>query len=147
MGPMLSCVVRKFKMVKVIDKLKAIDPTLKHIKLDKKHAEAFPNLLHVFKCHAQATDYMIQFFKDPVIESCVCKGCTNGLFKPIRMPRQVYDSSVMKFPMPMPIIKQVEVGDKSSDLHYLSFTDAQVSTSVHQQVPTIIRGDNFARCG
>jgi hypothetical protein len=32
----------------------------------------------------------------------------------------------MKFPMPMPIIKQVEVGDKSSDLHYLSFADAQV---------------------
>jgi len=41
------------------------------------------------------------------------------------MPRQVYDN-VMKFPMPMSIIKQLEVGDKSSDLHYLSFADAQV---------------------
>ncbi len=135
------------QMINMLRPLKSISPSLQHIKLDKKRAESFPDLVKILECHSHSTDCMIQFFKEPLIESCVCKGCTNGLFKPIRMPRQVYDSSVMKFPMPMPIIKQVEVGDKSSDLHYLSFTDAQVSTSVHQQVPTIIRGDNFARCG
>ncbi len=83
---MLSCVVRKFKMGKVLDKLKAIDPNLKHIKLDKKHAESSPDLLHVLKCHAQATDYMILFFKEPLVSNCTCEGCNNGLIKPVRMP-------------------------------------------------------------
>ncbi len=113
------------QMINVLRPLKSISPSLQHIKLDKKRAESCPELVKVLECHSQSTDYMIQFFKEPLIESCVCKGCTNGLFKPIRIPRHVYDN-VMKSPMPMPIIKQVEVGDKSSDLHYLSFADAQV---------------------
>jgi len=32
----------------------------------------------------------------------------------------------MEFPMPMPILTQVDVGDRSTDLRYLSFADAQV---------------------
>ncbi len=79
---------------------------------------------------------MIPFSKEPLIESSVCKGCTNGVFKPIRMTRQVYDN-VMKFPMPMPIIKQVEVRDKSSDLHYLSFADAQVLPFTNKFQPSL----------
>jgi hypothetical protein len=49
---MLSYVVWRFKMGKVLDMLKAIDPDIKHNKLDKKHAKAFPELLRVLKCHA-----------------------------------------------------------------------------------------------
>ena len=82
----MSCVVWKFKMDKVLDVLKAIDPDLKHIKLDKKHANAFPELLRVLKCHAQCTDYMIQFFKETLVSNCTCKGCNKGLFKPVPLP-------------------------------------------------------------
>ena len=39
--------------------------------------------------------------------------------------------------MPMPIIKQVEVGDKSLDLHYLSFADAQVLPFTNKLQPSL----------
>ena len=133
---MLSCVVRKFKMGKVLDKLKAIDPNLKHIKLDKKHGEAFPDLLHVLKCHAQATDYMIQFFKEPLVSNCTCEGCNKGLFKPVRMPRTIYDN-VMKFPMPMPIPKPASLSEITTDLHYLSFSDAQLLPFTNEHQPSL----------
>ena len=110
-------------MMKVLGPLKSINPTLQHIKLVKKRAKPFPELLKVLECHTQSTDYVIQFFKEPLIENCPCKGCNNGIFKPLRMPRQVYEQ-VMRFPMPMLILKQPEVGDSSVDLQYLSFEDA-----------------------
>ncbi len=47
---------------KVLAPLKKINPLLEHIKLDKKKAEAFPELLTVLKCHTQCSDFMIQFF-------------------------------------------------------------------------------------
>ena len=50
------------QMDKVLAPLKKISPLLKHIKLDKKKAEAFPELLTVLQCHTQCTDFMIQFF-------------------------------------------------------------------------------------
>jgi hypothetical protein len=46
-------------MDKVVDILKKMSPDLKHIKLDKKASERFPDLLKVLKCHTLSTDYMI----------------------------------------------------------------------------------------
>jgi len=87
--------------------LKRIFPSLKHIKLDKKRAELFPGLLKVLECHTKSTDYMIQFFKEPLVENCSCNGCNNRIIKPFRMPRSVYEK-VVEFPMFMPILKPIE---------------------------------------
>jgi len=123
-------------MIKMLRPLKSISPSLQHIKLDKKSAESFPEVVKVLECHAQSMDYIIEFFKEPLIESCACKGCTNDLFKPIRIPRQVYEK-LMKFSMPMPILKQIEVGDKSIDLQYPSFVDAQVLLLTNKFQPSL----------
>ncbi len=109
-------------MTKVIGHLKSIRPSLTHIKLDKKSAEAFPDLLQVSECHSQRCDYMIQFFKKPLVD-CICKACIDNLFKYVRMPRQIYER-VMEFPMPMPMLKPVGVSDKDSDVEYMCFADA-----------------------
>ena len=111
-------------MSKVLRSLQIISPSLEHIKLDKKRVEEFLELVQVLKGHSQNTDYMIQFFKEPVNKNCTCKGCTTGIIKLVRMPRVVYDK-VMELPMPMPILKQAELLDKEADLYYLSFAHAQ----------------------
>ena len=100
-------------MNKVLDPLKKIEPLLQHIKLDKKKAESFPDLLLVLKNHTQSTDFMIQFFKKPLVENCNCKACNESVFKPVRMPQPVYDK-VKQYPMPMPIPKPPVVGDTSA---------------------------------
>ncbi len=109
-------------MTKVIGHLKGICPSLTHIKLDKKYAEAFPDLLQVLEYHSQSCDYMIQFFKEPRVD-CTPKACINNRFKHVRMPRQVYER-FLAFPMPMPILKPIGVFDKEADVEYMSFTDA-----------------------
>ena len=111
-------------MMNVLRALKRVSPNLKHIKMDKKQAQGFPDLLHVLECHTRIIDYIIQFFKEPLIENCSCKGCKDGIIKGVRMPRTVYDK-VMELPMPMPIITPSELWDKSTDLEYLCFAEAQ----------------------
>ena len=92
--------------------------------MDKKRANSFPDMLKVMECDTQITDYMIQFFKKPLIENYKCNGCLNGLFKHVCMPRQVYEE-VMKYPMPMPILKPTTIGENVSDLQYISFVEAR----------------------
>ena len=116
--------------------MRRICPSLEHIKLDKKGAEAFPELLEVLKCHSQSTDYMIQFFKEPVVKNCSCKGCCDGLIKPVRMPRQVYDS-VMEFNMQMPIPKPISPFEKDSDVEYMSFADARKLPFTNEHQPSL----------
>ena len=61
------------QMNKVLDPLRLINPLLQHIKLDKKKADAFLELLEVLKCHTRSTEIMIQFFKHSIIkENCIC---------------------------------------------------------------------------
>ncbi len=110
--------------MEVVGTLKRVCPSLEHIKLDKKRAELFPDLLKVLECHSKSTDYMIQFFKEPLVQNCSCNGCNNRVIKPVRMPRSVYEK-VMEFPMPMPILKPIGLLDKASDVQYLSFADAK----------------------
>ena len=43
----------------------------------------------------------------------------------------------MRFPMPMPIPKPAEAGDGSTDLHYLSFTDAQRFAMTNEHQPSL----------
>jgi len=119
-------------MAKVVDTLKNISLDLTHIKLDKKQLEKFPELLKVLQCHAQSTEYIIQFFKDSLVSNS-CKGCMNVLFKPVRMSRSIYDNA-MAFPMPMLIPKHVDASESSTDLQYLSFKDAHMLpfTNEHQ---------------
>ena len=81
-------------MVQVLRNLKSICPSLLNIKLDKKKAEAFPDILQVLECHSRSTDYMIQVFKESLVENCCCKGCRNGVIKDLRMPRYVYDKVI-----------------------------------------------------
>ena len=111
-------------MIKVLGLLKSISPCLQHIELDKKRAKSCPDLLKMLECHTESTNYMIRFFKEPLIENFPCKECSNGLFKPMRMPRYVYEE-VQKLSMPMPIFKQPEIGDNTANLQYLSFEDAR----------------------
>ena len=85
-------------MDKVLEPLKGISPLLQHIKLDKKKAEAFPDLLKVLECHTQSADCMIQFFKEPLVDNCKCKGCTEGIIQHARMPRAVYQQVMHAVP-------------------------------------------------
>ena len=120
----------------VLSALKRVSPNRKHIKLDKKRAQGFPDLLNVLECHTRSIDYMIPFFKEPLIENCSCKGCTNGIIKVVRIPRTVYDK-VMELPMSMPVIKPSELWDKSTDLEYLSFTEAQRLPFTNKYQPSL----------
>jgi hypothetical protein len=113
-----------------------ISPSLKHIKLDKKQAEQFPELQQVLKCHSQSTDYMIQLFKKAVVKNCTCKACTPGIMKLARMSRAVYDK-VMELPMPMPILKPAGLLDKPEDLQYLSFADAHKLPFTNKYQPSL----------
>ena len=101
-------------MIELLGTLKSICPSLQNIKLDKKRAESFPDLLQVIECHSRSTDYMIRFFKEPVVKNCSCKGCSTGVIKVVRMPPWVYER-VMSLPMPMPIPKPAGIGDKDTD--------------------------------
>ena len=76
---------------KVLEPLRLINPLLQHIKLDKKKSEAFPELLEVLKCHTQSTEFMVQFFKHSIKENCMCKACSDGIIKQVRMPQSVYN--------------------------------------------------------
>jgi hypothetical protein len=123
-------------MIAPLAPLKSINPSLQHIKLNKKRAESFPDLLKVMECHTRSTDYMIQFFSEPLIENCACKGFSNGLFKPVRMPRQVYEE-VIKYPMPMPILKPIAIGENISYLQYLSFAEARQHPFTNKFKPSL----------
>ena len=113
--------------------LRRICPSLKHIKLDKKRAEEFPDLLQVLECHSQSCDYMIQFVKEPIIEDCNCKACIARLITHVRMAREVYER-VMDCHMPIPIPKPIGVGDKETNVEYMSFAEAHhlPFTNAHQ---------------
>ena len=68
------------------------------------------------------------------MSSCTCEACTKGLFKPLRMPRQECDN-VIEFPMPIP--KPTNVSELSTDLHYLSFTDAKRLPFTNEHQPAL----------
>ena len=101
-------------MIELLGTLKSICPSLQNIKLDKKRAESFPDLLQIFECHTRSTDYMIQFLKEPLVHNCSCKGCNDGLIKVVRMPPWVYER-VMSLSLPMPIPKHAGIDDKNTD--------------------------------
>ena len=91
-----------------------INPLLKRNKLDKKKAEAFLELLEVFRCHTQSTEFMINFFNHFVIkENGICKACSAGIVKQVvRVPQSV-NNEVEEFPMPMPTPKPVVLCSKT----------------------------------
>ena len=120
----------------VLQPIRAIIPSLQHIKLDKKKAEAFPELLKVLKCHTWSPEFMIQCFKEPLIGDCVCKACKEDLFKPVRMPRSIYNK-VKEFPMPMSIPKPEMVREESESLAYMSFDEAQVLPFTGEHQPSL----------
>ena len=123
-------------MVRVLTISKAICPSLLNIKLDKKKAEAFLDLLKVLECHSRSTDYMIQFFKKSSVESCSSHDCRNGGIKDVRMPLCVYDK-VMQYPMPMPIPKPILIGDQDIDVEYMSFADASILPFTNKHKPSL----------
>ena len=117
--------------------LRATNPSLQHIKLDKKKAdEAFSELLKVLKCHTRSTEFMMHFFKEPLIVDCVCKACKEDPFTPVRMPRSIYEK-VKEFPMPMPILRPKGVGEVSEILAYMSFDEAQVLPFTDEHQPSL----------
>ena len=109
----------------VLRPLSKISPLLQHIKLDKKKADSFPELLLDLQNHTQSTDFMVQFLKQPRVESCNCQACSDNVFKHVRMLESVYEK-VIQYPMPMPIPEPPTVGDTSEDMRYMSFADAKV---------------------
>ena len=82
-------------MDSVLRPLKKISPVLQHIKLDKKKADSFPELLLVLKNHTQSTDFMIQFLKQPRVENCNCQACSDNVFKHVHMPESVYVTAIV----------------------------------------------------
>jgi len=61
----------------ILDPLRLINPILKHIKLNKKKAEACLEVLVVLiKCHTQSKEFIIQLFKHSIIKkNCIRKAC------------------------------------------------------------------------
>jgi hypothetical protein len=116
-------------IVQMNDELKSlrdISPLLRHIKIGKKKAEAFLELLKVLKYHAWSTKLMINFFSNRASTiDCYCKACNEDIFKPLRMSRSVYDT-LKKFHMPIPIPKSMGVVEVHVIMAYMSFVEAQV---------------------
>jgi hypothetical protein len=113
------------QMQNVLAILQRIEPGLKEIKITRKEAHgAYPELMKVIKNHSRASDYMIQFVKEPLVKSpnrCDCKACELGLFKSLRMPREVYDKlHTNLFPLPIPGERD---GTPIGELRYLSLED------------------------
>jgi hypothetical protein len=112
-------------MQNVLAILQRIEPNLKEMKITRKEAAGtYPELMKVIKNHSRASDYMIQFVKEPLVTSpnvCDCKACSLGLFKSLRMPREAYDKvHTNLFPLPIPGVRN---GNLSDDLRYLSLDD------------------------
>ena len=68
-------------MNQVLRNLKIISPSLQNIKLDKKRAEVFPDLLQVLECHSTSCDYIIQFFKNHLIACLHLQGVHESLIQ------------------------------------------------------------------
>ena len=98
------------QMRKALMPLRGIDTRLDHIKLGKKKTEDFLKRLKVLQNHTQSTEFMIQFFKESLVNNCDYKAWTDALFKPVRVTRSVYDK-VKEFPMPISIPKPKRVGE------------------------------------
>ena len=112
-------------MKNVLEMLQRIEPNLKEIKITRKDAPgAYPQLMKVLKNHSRASDYMIQFVKEPLVLSpngCDCKACELGLFESLRMPREVYDKvHANLFPLPIP---EERSGTPGGDLRYCSLEE------------------------
>jgi hypothetical protein len=111
-------------MGRVLNPLRLINSLLQHTKLDKKKAGDFPELLEVVKYHTHSKEFTIQFFKHPIIpQDCICKACSGGILKLVRMPQSIYNK-VKEFPMPMLIPKARVLGD--TDCHYMPFAEPQL---------------------
>ncbi len=84
--------------------LQRIEASLKEIKITRKEVPgAYPELMKVLKNHSRASDYMIQFVKEPLVSSpndYDCKACELGLFESFRMPREAYDKLSTYQPFP-----------------------------------------------
>ena len=50
-----------------VEPVTAHQTLLQHIKLDKKEADDFPDLLEVLKGYTESTEFLIQFFEHPII--------------------------------------------------------------------------------
>ena len=112
-------------MKNVLEMLQRIEPSLKEIKITRKQAPgAYPELMKVLKNHSRASDYMIQFVKEPLVSSpngCDCKACELGLFESLRMPREAYDKvHANLFPLPIP---EERSGTPGGELRYRSLED------------------------
>eukprot|EP00873_Tetraselmis_striata_P042953 jgi/Tetstr1/463217/TSEL_008148.t1 len=70
-----------------------------------------PEVLKVLKRYFRSSYYMIQFFKQPLIDNCDCKACELQIFKPLRMSPSVYNKLHTTMAMPLPIPKTVLVPD------------------------------------
>jgi hypothetical protein len=59
------------------------------------------------------------------------------------MTRTVYDK-VMELPVPVSIIKPSKLWDKSTDLEYYSFAEAQRLPFTNKYPPSLLGANNFA---
>jgi hypothetical protein len=85
--------------------------------------------------HTQSTESVIPFFKESPIDDCDCKAYTDDLFKPVRMPRSVYDK-MKEFPMVMPIPKPTGLGEEFVNMVYMSFAEAHLLLFTGEQQPS-----------
>jgi len=80
---------------------------------------------------------MIQFFKHSInTEHCICKACSAGIIKQVRVPPSVYNK-VKDFSMPMPFPKSLVMGDV--DRHYMTFAEAQVLPFTGEHQPSLVK--------
>ena len=91
--------------------------------------------MKVIKNHSRASDYMIQFVKEPLVTSpnlCYCKAYKLGLNNSLRMSREAYDKlHTNLFPLPIPVERD---GAPIGELRYLSLEDTMklIFTDDHQ---------------
>jgi len=127
--------MRVVQIKAVLSVLQEIEPGLDELKITRKDAASkCPLLMKVLKNHTRSSDYMIQLVKSPLCTPlvCDCMVCALKLWKPPRMPVDVYEEvHSLLFPLPMP---EESPRDDTGALHYMSFEEnmTQPFTDEHQ---------------
>ena len=119
----------------VLDVLQKIEPGLNELKVTRKEAAKYPNLLKVLKNHTKSNDYMVQFLKSLLCsppQVCDCRACELGIFKPLRMPISTYEELyTMLFPLPIP---EAKPRDDTGELHYTNLEESLSITHIQNNL-------------
>ena len=116
--------------------LRQINPTLRSLHLlNRGTITTHPDLEVVMTCHAVATSYLAQFFKQPPQAPCGCKACRLGLWSPFMLDPELValfpSSWQVQLPIPLPFVD-------GQALHYIPLEQAQQLPLTDEHQPSLI---------